>query len=157
MQCALEVSRDRLVDVGLVCVLLDHPIGETFVQIRSQLLGEASIRGLEDERVREAPSTAGLVLRLQETLPLERGHRTLDLVRAHVRGEGAERRDTEPATFDGRALEDQTRHGIESIEPRGEKGLQGHGDLDVGVARPDPPAVREEPLIREHRRKLLQV
>jgi hypothetical protein len=46
MQCALEVSRDRLVDVGLVCVLLDHPVGETFVQIRSQLLGEASIRGL---------------------------------------------------------------------------------------------------------------
>ena len=63
----------------------------------------------------------------------------------------------QPATFDRRALEDLTRHGIESIEPCGKKGLQGHGDLDVGVARPHPPAVREEPLIREHRRKLLQV
>ena len=157
MEGALEVPGDRLVDVGLVCVLLDHPIGETFVQVRSQLLGEASIRGLEDERVREAPSTGSLVLRLQETLPLERGDRTLDLVGAHLRGEVADRRDTEPATLDRCPLEDEARCGIESIEPRGEKGLQGRGDLDVGVVRTNPPAVCEEPLIPEHRRELLQV
>jgi hypothetical protein len=41
------------------------------VQIRPKLLGKASVRGLEDERVREAPPAAGLVLRLHETLPLE--------------------------------------------------------------------------------------
>ena len=71
MQRALEVARDRLVDVGLVGVLLGHPVGEPLVQIGSQLLREASVCGLEDERVREAPPTGGLVLRLHETSSLK--------------------------------------------------------------------------------------
>ena len=71
MQRALEVARDRLVDAGLVGVLLDHPVGESLVQIRPQLLRQASVRGLEDERMREAPATAGFVLRLHETFPFE--------------------------------------------------------------------------------------
>ena len=55
MQRALEVPRDRLVDLGLVRVLLDDPVGEPLVQIRPQLFREASVCGLEREGMREAP------------------------------------------------------------------------------------------------------
>ena len=74
-----------------------------------------------------------------------------------VRGEGAERRDPEAASLDRGPLEDQTRCGIEAIEPRCEQRLQGRGDLDLGVVRAHPPTVDEESLIGEHRRELLQV
>ena len=71
MQRALEVPRDRLVDLGLVRVLLDDPVGEPLVQIRPQLFREASVCGLEHEGMREAPPTAGLILRLHETSTFE--------------------------------------------------------------------------------------
>ena len=71
MQRALEVPRDRLVDLGLVGVLLDHPVGEPLVQIRPKLLREASVSCLEHEGMREAPPTAGLILRLHETSTFE--------------------------------------------------------------------------------------
>ena len=151
------MPRDRLVDIGLVGVLLDHPVGEALVQIRPQLLGKASVRGLEDERVCETPPTGGLVLRLDETSSFERVHRSFEVIRIEVGGERTERGDPEPTSLDRCAPEDETRRGIEVIEPRGEQRVQGPGDLDLRVVRAHPTTIDEEPLIGEHRRELLQV
>jgi hypothetical protein len=140
MQRALEVPRHRLVDVCLVGVGLDHPVGEALVKIRPQLLGKASVRGLEDERVCEAPPTGGLVLRLDETSSFERVHRTFEVIRIEVGDERPKRGDPEASSLDRRALEDEAWSGIEVIEPRREQRVQRPGISTS--ASSDPPSDR---------------
>jgi hypothetical protein len=157
MQGALEMPRDQLLDVGLIGVLPRYPIAELLVEFRTLPLREAPVCGLEDEGVREAPTTTGLVLRLHETAPVQGSDRRLHVVGLHLRGERAHGRRSESAALDGRPFEDEAWHGIEAVEPRRDECLQRLGDLEGGVLRTHPRAIDEEPLVLQHRRELLQV
>jgi hypothetical protein len=156
-QRALQVPRDRLADVGAIRVLGRQPIGELLVELRPLSLREAPIGRLDDESVREAPPPSRLVLRLHQSAAVERGESCPKLVGPHLGGERAQCPGAEPAPLDRGAFEDQARHAVEAVEPGGEQRLQGRGNLDRRVTRTQPAAVDEEPLIREHRRQLLQV
>src|SRR5680860_627493 len=157
MEGALEVSRGRFVSVGLIRVFVQDPIRQSFMQLSPQFLGQASVRSLAQECMREAPLPSRLVLQLNETASFERREGSLDLASAYPRGESGKSRDPEPATFDGRSFEEKPRRRIESVEPGRQQRLQRQGDLDVGVVRTNPAAIGEQSLIGEHCSELLQI
>jgi len=95
------MPRDVLIDVGLISVLIDHPVGQAFMQIRTQLLRETSVGSFGDERVRESPPTARLVLRMHQPFPFECGNRTLQVFDVEVRDEGVQPPGPKATSFDG--------------------------------------------------------
>ena len=74
--------------------------------------------------MRESPTAARLVLRLDEAAPLQGGGRRLHLVAAHLRGQRTDGRSSEPTTLDGGPLEDQARHGVEAVQTCRDERLQ---------------------------------
>ena len=70
-QCALEVARHRFADVGLLGVRHSQPVRELLVQLRPPSLRQASIRGVDDQRVHEAPPPRRLVFGLDQARAIE--------------------------------------------------------------------------------------
>ena len=156
-QRALEVARNRFADVGLLGVRNREPVRELLVELRPPSLREASVGGVDDQRVHEAPAPGRLVLGLDEAAAVERRDRGLDLLAGQFGGEVVECRGAEPAALDGGSFQGQARAAVEAVEPRGQQRLKRSRDVHIGIVRAEPAAVDEQPLIGEHRRELLQV
>jgi hypothetical protein len=112
MEGTFEMPGDGFVDIGLVAALHQHPIGEAFMQLGARLLRETSIRCLADERMRESPLPAGLVIRMHQAAAVQGRQGLLDRSQRDIRHEDSERRRPEPSTLDRGPLDDHAGVGI---------------------------------------------
>ena len=116
MQSPLEVTAHGLVDVGPVYVLLRDPVRERLVQLGSELLRHATVGGLTDERVREAPLACRLILRLDQTPPVQLRDRFFDRRRRKLGRESGQGGHPEAPALDGRALQHLPGRRVEPVK-----------------------------------------